>query len=148
MKFWICGTCGRLVFDRRNHRQPYLVEFNVECNAGDVEMKCSEIVELGMQCSIADALKPCPDYDKKSGDCLRRVQYEKQHDIDECFLRDYLWRHRLSEKKCSGLPYHPCGKCRFYSGPRVKKVGASLQDAGSMSVEAHPMSVEEATHPP
>ena len=34
-------------------------------------MKCSKIIELGMQCSIADALGPCPDYDEKTGECLR-----------------------------------------------------------------------------
>ena len=30
MKFWICGVCGKIVFERRNHRQVYLIEFDTE----------------------------------------------------------------------------------------------------------------------
>ena len=40
MKFWICAACGQVVFDRRNHRQPYLMEFNTEAPGMNDLVKC------------------------------------------------------------------------------------------------------------
>ena len=54
-------------------------------------MKCSEIIELGMKCSVADALKRCPDYDKKTGECLRYkrelAKLNKQYGCHKVFVK-------------------------------------------------------------
>lgn len=50
-------------------------------------MKCADVIEFGQQCSIRDALQPCPDYDEKTEDCLRhKRELEKLNKRYGCII--------------------------------------------------------------